>query len=86
MDTMVIPFHPSSHSNNNGASNRSGTSKNAALIRRLWRSAITESRNKTAGAEQCTSSGSAAKQKQKQSLKEKLMEARMNDQKENQKQ
>jgi metal-responsive CopG/Arc/MetJ family transcriptional regulator len=83
---MVIPFHPSSHSNNNGASNRSGTSKNAALIRRLWRSAITESRNKTAGAEQCTSSGSAAKQKQKQSLKEKLMEARMNDQKENQKQ
>jgi hypothetical protein len=81
---MVIPFHPSSHSNNNGASNRSGTSKNAALIRRLWRSAITESRNKTAGAEQCTSSGSAAKQKQ--SLKEKLMEARMDDQKENQKQ
>jgi hypothetical protein len=64
-------------------SHNNGGSKNTALIRRLWRSAITESRKKY-GAEECTSSASAAtaKQKQKQSLKEKLMEARMDDQKE----
>ncbi|KAG0541274.1 hypothetical protein BDA96_02G002100, partial [Sorghum bicolor] len=113
-----------------GASRRS--TKNTALIRRLWRSAITESRNKTGrtapdggswspsysedrrrssvtaegppppppppavAGEQCSSSGGSGlpqppqrgeggggggKQKQKQSLKEKLMEARMDDHK-----
>jgi hypothetical protein len=64
-------------------SHNNGGSKNTAFIRRLWRSAITESRKKD-GAEECTSSASAATAtaKQKQSLKEKLMEARMDDQKE----
>ncbi|XP_037477278.1 uncharacterized protein LOC119354653 [Triticum dicoccoides] len=98
------------------------TGKNTALIRRLWRSAISESRKKTAGSagttptseqqrstvitpalpvgEQCSSSylvkpqqqrqrsheskGLARgphKHKQKQSLQEKLLEARMDDRK-----
>uniref|UniRef100_A0A0A9G7U5 Uncharacterized protein n=1 Tax=Arundo donax TaxID=35708 RepID=A0A0A9G7U5_ARUDO len=103
-----------------GASRRS-MGKNTALIRRLWRSAITESRKKTGGAPangggwspspdrrstltaaappalpvaagQCSSSGSVVnlpirlrggtQQHNKQSLKEKLMEARMDDHKE----
>lgn len=106
-----------------GASRRS--TKNTALIRRLWRSAITESRKKTGrtaadgagwspsysadrrrssvtaegpppppppavAGEQCSSSGGSGLPlppqrggggKQKQSLKEKLMEARMDDHK-----
>ncbi|KAI5012797.1 hypothetical protein ZWY2020_025063 [Hordeum vulgare] len=99
---------------------RSATGKNTALIRRLWRSAISESRKKTgvsAGTttseqrsavitptlpvgEQCSSSYSVKphqqrqrsheskglargphKEKQKQSLQEKLLEARMDDHK-----
>lgn len=109
---------------------RGATGKNTALIRRLWRSAISESRKKTAGSagtttqtspseqrptvltptlrvgEQCSSSYSVKpqqlrrqksheskglarggegphmqKQKQKQSLQEKLLEARMDDHK-----
>lgn len=102
-----------------GASRRS--TKNTALIRRLWRSAITESRKKTGrtaadwspsysdrrmssvtaegpppplpppavAGEQCSSSGGSGLPQRvgggggrlKQSLKEKLMEARMDDQK-----
>lgn len=106
---------------------RSATGKNTALIRRLWRSAISESRKKTAGSagmtthtpsseqrstvitptlpvgEQCSSSysvkpqqrrqrsheskglarggGGGGPHKQKQSLQEKLLEARMDDHK-----
>ncbi|OEL26574.1 hypothetical protein BAE44_0012407 [Dichanthelium oligosanthes] len=82
-----------------GASRRS-VGKNTALIRRLWRSAITESRKKAGaggsqangGCSPCSdrrSSVTAAKgQRQqqglggsKQSLREKLMEARMDDHK-----
>ncbi|TVU40124.1 hypothetical protein EJB05_13574, partial [Eragrostis curvula] len=112
------------HSSTGAGSRRSGA-KNTALIRRLWRSAITESRKRTgpaarsgggtqangggwsplsdtrrssvaaAAAEQYSSSGSVNQQRKqgtlpqrrgaqhyKQSLKEKLMEARMDDQRE----
>lgn len=108
---------PVQAASNGDSSRRSGATKNTALIRRLWRTAITESRNKTqqqpnAGhrtrssattahpllpAEHCSSSGSAVnhhhhhhqqqqqrrgtQQRYKQSLKEKLMEARMDDHK-----
>jgi hypothetical protein len=74
------------------ASRRSTTGKNTALIRRLWRSAIAESRNKTAGGWSPSSGVTAEEeapppppppppQQSKQSLREKLMEARMDDRK-----
>jgi len=70
-----------------GASRRSSVGKNTALIRRLWRSAIADSRKKTAGSSPSSDSvtpppAMAVQQsKSKQSLREKLMEARMDDHK-----
>ncbi|RLN34967.1 hypothetical protein C2845_PM03G17480 [Panicum miliaceum] len=80
-----------------GASRRS-VGKNTALIRRLWRSAIAESRKKTGGGWSPSSDrrssvtaeaprpppvavAVAPPQQSKQSLREKLMEARMDDHK-----
>jgi len=70
-----------------GASRRSSVGKNTALIRRLWRSAIADSRKKTAGSSPSSDSvtpppAMAVQQsKSKQSLREKLIEARMDDHK-----
>jgi len=85
-----------------GASRRSSVGKNTALIRRLWRSAIAESRRKTGGGWSPSSDRvtpgapppppppmagapppqqSKSKSKSKQSLREKLIEARMDDHK-----
>nr|XP_034581937.1 unconventional myosin-X-like isoform X2 [Setaria viridis] len=70
-----------------GASRRSA-GKNTALIRRLWRSAIAESRNKTGGGWSPSSNRRSSATAEappaappQQSLREKLMEARMDDHK-----
>lgn len=78
--------------NGGGLEARSSSGKNTALIRRLWRSAITESRKKTGGgwSETCGRTRSSVTleapraehgrgTQQQQSLREKLMEARTMD-------
>lgn len=76
--------------NGGGLEARSSSGKNTALIRRLWRSAITESRKKTGGgwSETCGRTRSTLEAprtehgrgtQQQQSLREKLMEARTMD-------